>query len=196
MPQVEYGPISLDRMFGAMEKVRERLLRATAALDRASIPYAVVGGHAVAAWVSRIDDAAVRATPDVDILIRRVDLDRVKTALAGVGFIHHQILEIEAFMDGPTGRAREAVHILFADEKVKPHDVAAAPDVTHSERDKFFQVVVLEGLVRMKLTSFRDKDRTHLRDLLDLGLVDASWTAKLPPELAARLQQLLDTPGG
>jgi hypothetical protein len=48
----------------------------------------------------------------------------------------------------------------------------------------------------MKLTSFRDKDRTHLRDLIDVGLVDASWPARLPDELASRLQALLDTPEG
>jgi hypothetical protein len=48
----------------------------------------------------------------------------------------------------------------------------------------------------MKLTSFRDKDRVHVRDLIDVGLVDASWTSRFPSELAARLQQLLDTPDG
>jgi hypothetical protein len=48
----------------------------------------------------------------------------------------------------------------------------------------------------MKLTSFRDKDRTHLRDLIGVGLVDESWRLKLPDELAARLQALLDTPDG
>jgi hypothetical protein len=54
----------------------------------------------------------------------------------------------------------------------------------------------LDALVRMKLTSFRDKDRMHLRDLIDVGLVDASWIEGLPSELAARLQQLIDTPDG
>jgi hypothetical protein len=46
----------------------------------------------------------------------------------------------------------------------------------------------------MKPTSFRDKDRTHLRDLISVGLIDESWLIKLPDELAARLQSLLDTP--
>lgn len=32
----------------------------------------------------------------------------------------------------------------------------------------------LEALVRMKLTYFRDKDRVHLRDMLRVGLIDAS----------------------
>jgi hypothetical protein len=48
----------------------------------------------------------------------------------------------------------------------------------------------------MKLTSFRDKDRMHLRDLIDVGLIDAMWPARLPPELASRLQGLLDNPNG
>ena len=58
------------------------------------------------------------------------------------------------------------------------------------------QVLILDALLRMKLTSFRDKDRTHVRDMIGVGLVDATWLSKLPGELAARLQQLLDTPDG
>jgi len=46
----------------------------------------------------------------------------------------------------------------------------------------------------MKLTSFRDKDRTHLRDMLEVGLIDAGWKNRFDGELAARLQHLLDTP--
>ncbi len=47
-------------MVNAVERVRDRMLRAAAALEKAKIPYAVVGGNAVAAWVSRVDEAAVR----------------------------------------------------------------------------------------------------------------------------------------
>jgi len=50
--------------------------------------------------------------------------------------------------------------------------------------------------VRIKLTAFRDKDRTHLRDLLEVGLLDQSWVIRFPPELGARLQLLIDTPEG
>ena len=58
----------LDRMVRAVEKVRERLHRAASALEAAGIPYAVVGGNAVAAWVATVDEAAVRNTQDVDLL--------------------------------------------------------------------------------------------------------------------------------
>jgi hypothetical protein len=62
---VEFS-IALGRMYGPVDNVRQRLLRATAALDSAGVPYAVVGGNAVADWVTRVDAAAVRFTQDVD----------------------------------------------------------------------------------------------------------------------------------
>jgi hypothetical protein len=69
------APVSWDRMLRAVEKVRDRLLRAANTLEQAGVPYAVAGGNAVAAWVSRVDEAAVRNTRDVDILLRRSDLE-------------------------------------------------------------------------------------------------------------------------
>ena len=58
------------------------------------------------------------------------------------------------------------------------------------------EIMPLEPLVEMKLNSFRDKDRTHLRDLIGIELIDASWPARFPPELGSRLQRLLDDPDG
>ncbi|HTQ38386.1 MAG TPA: nucleotidyltransferase family protein [Pirellulales bacterium] len=191
-----YGEVSWERMIRAVEKVRERLLRATAALEKAGIPYAVAGGNAVAAWVSRVDEAAVRNTQDVDILVRRADFPAVTTALEAAGFYHAHVLDVESFLDSPTAKVRDAVHILFAGEKVKPGYETPAAEMTESERGKDFQMLQLEALVRMKLTSFRDKDRTHLRDMIDVGLIDQSWPTRFPNTLAVRLQQLLDTPGG
>ena len=190
------GPFSLERMVRAVEKVRERLLRATAALENASIPYAVCGGNAVAVWVTRVDESAVRNTRDVDILIRRSDLDAVKTALLAAGFDYKHTAGLDLFLDGPSARARDAVHIIFAGEKVRPEELLPNPDVTESVPSDQFRVLDLEALVRIKLTSYRDKDRTHLRDLLDVGLIDGNWCWRYPAELAARLQSLIDTPDG
>jgi len=183
-------------MVRAVEKVRERLLRATAALENASIPYAVCGGNAVAVWVTRVDESAVRNTRDVDILIRRSDLDAVKTALLAAGFDYKHTAGLDLFLDGPNATARDAVHIIFAGEKVRPEELLPNPDVTESVPSDQFRVLDLEALVRIKLTSFRDKDRTHLRDLLDVGLIDGNWCWRYPAELAARLQSLIDTPDG
>jgi hypothetical protein len=193
---VSASQISLERMVNAVEKVRQRLLRAAAALRSARIPYAVAGGNAVAAWVSTVDEAAVRNTQDVDILIRREDLPAVVRAMESAGFVHRHAAGIDVFLDGPNAKPREAVHIVFAKEMVKPRESVPAPDVTESRDAGSFRILDLEALVRVKLTAFRDKDRTHLRDLIDVGLIDPSWPAKFPPELGGRLQHLLDTPEG
>jgi hypothetical protein len=180
----------------AVAKVRQRLLKVTAALEAANIPYAVVGGNAVMAWVEQVDEAAVRFTQDVDLAIRREDFDRVKQVLEAVGFVYRHVRSIDMFLDGPDTKARDAVHILFAGEKVRASDAAPVPDVTNFTSFKSYRVINLESLVRMKLTSYRDKDRTHLRDMIGVGLIDETWPAKLPPELGQRLQALLDDPNG
>jgi hypothetical protein len=189
-------PFSWDRLIGMMEKVRDRLMRATAALEAAGVPYAVIGGNAVAAWVSRVDEDAIRNTRDVDILIRRIDLPCAAAALEQNGFVRAEVLGVPMFLDGPDGKPSGAIHVLMAGEKVRPDYVAAAPDVDESEKMADYRAVTLEALVRMKLTSFRFKDRTHLLDLIGVGLVDAAWPAKFQPELAVRLQELLDNPEG
>jgi len=188
--------LAWERMVTAVEKVRDRLRRATQALEAASIPYAVIGGNAVAAWVGEVDEAAVRTTQDVDILLRRTDLERAKIAFASAGFLYRHAASIDMFLDGPGAKARDAVHILFAGEKVRPEYALPAPDVAEFKLTPTARVLSLEALVTMKLTSFRDKDRTHLRDFLEVELIDQTWVERLPAELAARLQQLLDTPGG
>ena len=193
---VELRDFSWERMIEAVQAVRERALRATAALERAGIPYAVAGGNAVAAWVSRVDRAAVRNTQDVDILVRRSDFEAVKAALEAVGFVHAQVMDVTCFIDGPGGNPRDAVHLLFAGEKVRESYPLPTADVNERERADDYQVVALDALVRMKLNSFRRKDQVHLQDLIDLGLVDASWLPKCIPEHAARLQELLDDPDG
>jgi hypothetical protein len=189
-------PYGWDRAAMAAEKVKERLRRTAATLAQAGVPYAVVGGNAVAEWVGRVDEGAIRNTRDVDILIRRADLAAAKSAMEAAGWVHSNVLDVDMFLDGPNARPSEAVHVLFAGEKVRSDDVTVTPDVAASEPAADFQVVALEALVRMKLNAWRDKDRTHLRDMIGVGLLDQTWPARLPPELAARLQQLLDNPNG
>jgi hypothetical protein len=180
----------------AAERVKERLRRATRALDAAGVPYAVAGGHAVAEWVGRIDEDAVRNTRDVDLLIRRSDFPAAKAALEAAGFVYHHVWDVDVFVDGPQGRSSAGVHLLFAGEPVKAGDEYPSPDIAESERAAEFQVASLEALVRMKLIAWRLKDRVHLLDLIGVGQIDATWTARFPAPLGARLQELLDNPNG
>jgi hypothetical protein len=196
MAVATYADVSWERMSNAVEKVRQRLLRAASVLNQAKVPCAVAGGNAVAAWVSRVDEAAVRNTQDVDIVLRRADLPAARTALEQTGFVYRHAANPDMFLDGPDAKARDAVHIVFAAEKVRPDYSAPAPDVSESEETETFRLLSLDALVRMKLTSFRDKDRVHLRDLIDVGLVDGNWLEKIPAALRPRLRQLLENPEG
>lgn len=137
-----FGFDVLGRIEQAVAMVKERLRRAVAALEAAGIPHAVCGGHAVAAWVARIDPAAVRTTVDVDILIERADLPRTITAL---------------------------------------------DDLSQTDSQEGYPIVDFERLVGMKLTAFRDKDRTHLRDMIDVGLITPVTLNQLPAPLRPRL---------
>lgn len=177
-----------------MERVRDRLLRATAALDQEGVPYAVVGGNAVAVWVAQVDEAAVRNTQDVDILLRREDLEAARAALGAAGFVYRHVASVDMFLDGPSSKARDAVHVVFAGERVHPDSVEPSPDVSDSVPTGSFRTISLESLIRMKLTSFRLKDRVHLLDMIEVGLIDESWLDRMTSELAQRLRQLLEDP--
>jgi hypothetical protein len=198
-PSVKFhltGQALWDRMDRAVERIQERLERATTALENAGIPYAIIGGNAVRAWVAQADEAAVRTTRDVDVLLRRADLPAATAAMESAGFIYRHVRGIDMFLDGPGAKARDAVHVIFAGEKVRPEDAVPAPDVTETEEIDRHRVLKLDALVRMKLTAFRRKDQMHLIDMIDVELLDRTWPNRLPPELAPRLQELLDNPEG
>jgi hypothetical protein len=186
----------LERMARAVEKVQERLHRAAQALEGGRVPYAVIGGNCVAAWVAKIDAGAVRTTRDVDVLIRRDDLDAAKAAMDAAGFDYAFSYGVHLFVERPDGKPSEGVHLLFAGERVKASDPVPAPDITESERGAAFQVLGLEALVRMKLVANRDKDRTHIRDLIGVGLIDAAWPDRFAEPLADRLRAILADPNG
>ena len=185
-----------DRMFGAVEKVRERLERSCRALADANVPYAVIGGNAVAAWVATIDDGAIRNTRDVDLLLREEDLDAATVALESAGFKRDSVKDVIVFLDGDDGKPSQGIHILLAGEKVKDRYVSAAPLPDQAIEIEGKRIVDLVELVRMKLNSYRRKDQTHLIDMIQVGLVDQTWPARFETELGERLQTLLDDPDG
>src|SRR5436190_18950691 len=145
--EADLAPVSWQRMIRAVEKVRDRLLRAVRALETVKVLYAVAGGNAVAAWVSCVDEAAVRNTPEVDILLRRADLEAARRALEAAGFVYWLVSSLgqpgglDLFLDGPNASARDAVHVLFAQERIRPDSPAPSPDVTESEAGDQFRLV-------------------------------------------------------
>ncbi len=185
-----------DRMYRSVELVKQRLDRTCAALSSAGVPYAVIGGNAVAAWVATIDDGAVRNTRDVDVLLREQDLEPATKAMESAGFIRDSVMDVIVFLDGPDGKPSQGIHILLADRKVRKEYPTATPSVDQVVDIEGRSIIELSALVEMKLNSFRDKDKTHLRDMIQVGLIDATWPGRFAKSLGDRLQSLLDDPEG
>src|SRR4029077_5725432 len=111
-------------------------------------------------------------------------------------FDYFETLGVGMFLDRADPNPRHGVHLIWAGEKVRPENVLPAPAIHERQGlEAGKQVVELPGLVRMKLEANRDQDRVHLRDMIDVGLVQRDLLAELPPELATRLDALLSEAG-
>jgi hypothetical protein len=182
------------RICESMDRVELRLRRAVSILESTAIPFAVVGGNAVRVWVAQVDPGAVRATNDVDILIRPEDLEQLKLVMQANGYHYRKAAGLDMFLEGKEDSVRYAIHIVLANQMIKQDDYEANPDVEPTEYGDGIRILPLERLVRMKLNSYRLKDRVHILDMIDVGLVDESWIAKFPAPLAERLKSLIDNP--
>jgi hypothetical protein len=198
MNNVPLHPVSWERLARAVERVRERLLRSTAALNTAGVPCAVAGGNAVAAWVETADAGGVRNCPDVDIIVRQNNFDVARDALTASGFVYVERSGFHAFLEVPDSKIRNAVRVFIAGVKVRADDFWPVPDIADARfapSAKFWHLSLVP-LVGMCLSSFRLVEKVYLHDLADVGLVDSTWPARFPPQLAQRLQLILDTPEG
>lgn len=181
----------------ALDDVTDRLERICGAFAQKEVPYALVGGQAVALWVATRDPAAVRTTKDVDVLLRREDLALALAAARSVAMDYFEVMGVGMLLDRADPNPRHAVHLVWAGERIRPEYEVAAPTIDRGEvLSPGLRVVSLSSLVEMKLQSFRDRDRVHLRDLIEVGLIEPGMLADLPPQLAERLRQLLENPLG
>jgi len=184
-----------DRMERAVEKVNERLRKTVRILEDSKVPYAVIGGHAVRAWVAQVDEAALRTTRDVDILVRPDDFPALMNAMIAAGFHHRNVSGLDMFVEQADASARDAVHVVLVG-KIEREGDEPNPDIEPMATANDFQTVALETLVRMKLNAYRRKDQVHLLDMISLGMIDESWLEKYPQKLRMRLEELLNDPNG
>jgi len=174
-----------------LEQLFELLERLHSALTSAGIDYRVIGGMAVFFQVSARDHDAARVTRDVDIAVDRGDLARIATAAESFGFRHRHVAGIDMLVNAESPKAKSAVHLVFIREKVRPADLSAIPAFSEPTKTvEGFLLAPVPDLVRMKLTSFRLKDKTHIIDMDSVGLITPEIEAGLPDALRERLHQV------
>lgn len=164
--------------------------RVEAAFAAAQLEYRVIGGLAVYLYVEEAEPDAGRLTRDIDIAVRREDLDRIARAVESFGLQYRHVSGVDMLVQIGTPSVRRAVHLVFTGEKVKPNYPEPAPAIGPYRTLQGVRLIPLADLVRMKLTSFRAKDETHLKDLDDAGLITPEIEACLSGTLSARLAQV------
>ena len=179
------------------EKAAEQLVdiakRFGAALESAGIPYRVIGGLATFLHVDRVDPIAARMTRDVDVAIDRDRLDSIRAAVEPLGFKYRHVAGVDMFLDASSPRARSAVRAAFVGEKVRPEYLEPVPASEPVSTKEGILIAPVADLVRMKLTSFRLKDKVHIQDLDSVGLITPEIQAGLSEPLLARLKEVRAT---
>jgi hypothetical protein len=179
----------LFELVGVLHKITE-------ALVESQIPHEVIGGLAVLIHVEEANPEYTSLTRDVDLMVQRSDLDRIKLAGAKYGFRFRHVAGVDMLIYGQTESAKNAVHLIFSGEKVRSHYLSPAPPIDPERKrvqGKEVMVIPVAGLVIMKLTSNRDKDRVHIRSLDAAGLVSHEVEMQLTPELQSRLKNIRET---
>ncbi len=178
-----------------VEQLFEKMRRIHRALTEAGIPYRVVGGMAVFLQVSARDADNARLTRDVDIAIDRNQLSEIIAAAEKHGFRHRHAAGIDMLVDSAEPKARSAIHLVFIREKVRAEYLEAVPDFSKQSTLSAEGVLLapVADLVRMKLTSFRMKDRVHVQDMDSVGLITREIEASLSEPLRARLAEVRAT---
>jgi hypothetical protein len=176
-----------------VEQLFDMSKRLAEALSRAGIAYRIVGGLAAYLHVEAADPGAGRLTRDVDAAVERRDLASIVAAAEPFGFVFRYVAGVDMLVDTKEPNVRRAVHFVFVGEKVRPEYSEPVPEFTAPARFGELLVAPVADLVRMKLTSFRDKDRVHLRDLDDAGLITPEVEATLPALLRERLAHVRAT---
>jgi hypothetical protein len=160
------------------------------------VSHELVGGLAVLVHVEEADPAQSVLTRDVDLMIQRCDLETVKEIAAQHGFRFRHAAGVDMLLHGISDRARNAVHLIFSGEKVRPDQTAPNPPIRPERKSihgREVFVISVPDLVKMKLISYRDKDRVHIRSMDAAGLITPAVERGLPRELQSRLRHIRQT---
>jgi len=177
-----------------VEQLFEVMKRFTGALSKSGIDYRVIGGMATFLHVNERSPIAARLTNDIDATVRRSDLDSIIQAVAPFGFIYRHAAGVDMLVDSANPDKRSAVHLIFVGEKVRASDLEPVPDFSPAiETMEGALVAPVADLVRMKLTSFRLKDRVHIQDMDGVGLITPEIESSLPEILRDRLAEVRAT---
>ncbi len=177
-----------------VDQLFEKAKRLHAALNSAGLSYRIIGGVAIFLQVYERNPESARMTQDIDIAVDRSQLWRIAAVAEKYGFVYRHAAGIDMLVDAAEPRARSAIHLIFVGEKVRPEYLEPVPGFSEPVRTaEGILLAPVADLVRMKLTSFRLKDKVHIQDMDSVGLITTEIEAGLSDPLRARLAEVRAT---
>jgi len=174
-----------------VEKARDLIAAKLAQLD---VPYAVIGGLALAQYGYR------RFTEDVDLLIRKQDIKKIHAALEGLGYMRafpgsknlkdvENGVKVEFVLAGDYPGDGNVKPIAFPDPSVAQEEVGGV------------LVVSLKTLIELKLASGmtapdRIKDLADVQELMRLKILPKAFAAQLHQYVQPKFVELWDATFG
>jgi len=176
-----------------VEQLFEKMRRITSALNSAGIQYRVVGGIGIFLQISPASPEKARMTDDIDLAVHRADLERIRKVAERVGFHYRHAAGVDMLVDEAESRPRSEIHFVFALEKVRAGDLEPIPFSDGNQTEDGILIASVPDLLRMKLTSFRLKDKVHIQDMDGAGLITPEIEQSLTKALRERLQEVRET---
>lgn len=180
-----------SQFYVAEGNVYETLRRLARRLDDEAIPYALIGGMALAAH------GFVRMTQDVDVLMSAQGLDQFRERCVGRGYAPAFQGAQKAFRDTETGVRIEIITTGEFPGDGKPKPVAFPDPALSSMQREGMRVITLEKLIELKLASgltapHRLRDLADVQDVITALHLPKEFSERLDPSVRAKFLELWD----
>ncbi len=179
----------VDQFFMQQSPIHDTMRRLAAAMSELQIPFAIAGAMAANAHGHK------RTTADVDILIRREDLQRFKDRFLGLGWVD-KFQGSKNFRDAVNNINVDALIVGGYPGDGLPKPVAFPPPETVSwTNTEGLPFISLEALIELKLASgmtakHRPRDLDDVIQLIRVNRLPQSYTEKLNPYVADAYREL------
>jgi hypothetical protein len=177
--------------FAGSGALHDALYRLTKRLDAASIPYALLGGLALA------EHGYPRLTQDIDLLLTKEGLERFRQRFVGLGYRPVFPGATKTFRETETGVRIDLVTTGEYPGDGLPKPVAFPDPATKNITTEIdgVRVIVLEKLIELKLASgmsasHRLRDLADVQDLISHLTLPLSLAEQLDPYVQATYRDL------
>ncbi len=166
----------IGKFFQGMSLIHQAMNRIAAELDKANIPYALVGGMAVNAHRHH------RTTDDLDILLTPEGLEKFRQRFVGQSFDMIPGRSIR-FVDRKNAVTLDILVTGMYPGSDKPGPIAYPDPATVRERIENIEVVNLPTLIQLKLAARRYQDLADVISLIRVHQLDESFADRLHPSM-------------